>query len=305
MKENIDLNLEFDKNHVSKYDYRVSCDRISAPLVYGSTMLYQLGRIHCNRHTVIPVHTQLNFIELTIATDGKATVYTNGKAVQMQAGDIYVSFAGDFHSISSDSKEPLKYDFITFQSTDSLVCTELDRIIADHHDASARIIHNSLIGKLVSEAINEISVGDAFTDRVMTALLDRIIVGVIRTFNSKNGERIQSSIGEEELLCLKLMNYVDNHIYTINNLRELVSITNYTYNYMSNLFKKVTGDTLLNYYRNRRFEAATLLLKSGQFTISQIAQMLNYSSIYSFSLAFKKKYGYSPTDAKQGVKEEQ
>ena len=298
MKENIDLNREFDKNHVGKYDYRISCDCGSNPITYGSNQLYQLGRLHCNRHTVIPVHTQLNYVELTIATDGRATVYTNGEGVQIEAGDIYVSFAGDFHAITSDSREPLKYDFVSFQSEDPAIVAALEVIIADHHDASARIIRNSLIGKLVSEAINELASSDGFTDRVMTALLDRIIIGVIRTFNSTDKERIQSSIGEEELLCLKLMNYIDNHIYSINNLKELVSITNYTYNYMSNLFKRVTGDTLLNYYRNRRFEAATLLLKSGQFTISQIAQMLNYSSIYSFSLAFKKKYGYSPTEAK-------
>ena len=115
---------------------------------------------------------------------------------------------------------------------------------------------------------------------------------------TSNKERIAGDLGDEEILCLKLMNYIDNHIYSITNLKELEGVTNYTYNYTSNTFKRVTGDTLANYYRNRRFETAALLLKSGRFTIGQVASMLNYSSIYSFSLAFKKRYGYAPTAIK-------
>ena len=287
------------KDYSQRYDYKFSSDNMYEPLTFGNNSLYQLGRIHCHRHTVIPLHTQLNYIELTIATDGKATVITNGEGVEISAGDIYVSFAGDFHSIISNEISPLKYDFITVKTDDPQLNEAFEQIIADRHPSGSRVVRDDVICRLVSQAINEINDRDCFTDRIMESIINQILILLIRAFNTTKPRAVQSGADEAELLCFKLMNYIDNHIYTVKNLRELERITNYTYNYLSNLFKKVTGDTLSNYYQNRRFEAATHLLSSGQFTVSQVASMLGYSSIYSFSLAFKKKYGYPPNKLRE------
>ena len=100
-------------------------------------------------------------------------------------------------------------------------------------------------------------------------------------------------------MALVGMNYIDNHIYSIKNLRELAATTNYSYNYLSNLFKKTTGTTLQGYYHNRRLETAELLISLEDFTVGEIAGMLGYSSVYPFSLAFKKKFGYPPSDVKK------
>jgi len=287
------------KNNVSNYDYRISMDNIHHPFCYGKHFLYQIGRMHCNMYTSIPVHTQLNYIELTVATDGGATVITNGCSVDIQAGDIYVSFAGDFHEIIMNTSAPLKYDFITVQTTDPLICNEFEQIVADRYAAEDRIIRDDYLRQLVARAIHEINNDDTFTDAVMEAIISQIFITMIRNFKSKASHSSDSIANEAQLMCLRLMNYIDNHIYTIKNLREMTEITNYSYNYMSNLFKRVTSDTLMNYYKNRRLQTARLLLQSGQFSVTDISEMLNYSSVYSFSLAFKKKYGYPPSEEKR------
>jgi AraC-like DNA-binding protein len=91
------------------------------------------------------------------------------------------------------------------------------------------------------------------------------------------------------------MNYVDSHIYTLKSLKELGVLTGYNYNYASNVFKAVTGETLLNYYRSKRLKTARLLLNEGKLSVSELSTLLNYSSVYAFSRAFKDKYGVSPT----------
>ena len=80
------------------------------------------------------------------------------------------------------------------------------------------------------------------------------------------------------------------------NLRELCEVTNYNYNYLSNLYKKVTSDTLANYFRSRRLETARLLLAEHTMSVTEIARLLNYSSVYIFSRAFKEKYGVPPSE---------
>lgn len=291
--------MNADIEHITySYDYRISKDNIYRPMKYGTSLLYQIGRMYCNRHTHVPIHSQLNYIELTVVTDGRARVITNGTSVELEAGDIYISFPGDFHEIISDEIFPLKYDFITVMTENEVLFREIDAIIASCHEADTRITCDNSLSRLVADAINEINYADEFTDMVMEALLNRIFVSVIRNFKANGAHLLPKNKTDAELLCLRMMNYIDNHIYTIKNLKELTEISNYSYNYTSNLFKQVTSETLLSYYQNRRLETALLLLQSGQFSVTQVAAMLNYSSIYAFSLAFKKKYGCTPSAKK-------
>ena len=96
--------------------------------------------------------------------------------------------------------------------------------------------------------------------------------------------------------CLKIMHYIDTHIYSIKNLSDLSDTFSYNYSYLSSVFKNTMGFTLLDYYQNRRLDAARLLINEGEFSATAIAGKLNYSSLYSFSKAFKLKYGVSPTN---------
>ena len=281
-----------------KYDYRISSDNLCAPLEYGDNRLFQIGRILCNAHTVIPTHPQLNYIEFTVALDGRGTVITNGERVEIASGDIYLSFAGDFHAIESDRNEPLKFDFLTVQTESEELRRQFDEIVATHKRADSRIVHSDHIRHLIARAIHEVTDPDEFSNRSLRAILDQILVCVIREFKAEEKSDSVSDTRDRKLICLKLMNYIDNHIYTIKSLRELEGVLNYTYNYMSNVFKEETGSTLQDYLRERRFEASLLLLRGGEFSVSHIAELLGYSSVYSFSLAFKRRFGYSPAKEK-------
>ena len=67
------------------------------------------------------------------------------------------------------------------------------------------------------------------------------------------------------------------------------------YDYLSSLFKKTTGRTLLDYYQSSRLRVARSLVKENNLKINEIAELLNYSSVYAFSKAYKNKYGICPT----------
>lgn len=278
------------------YKYKISRDSLYSPLRYGEHFLYQVGRIHCNADSEIPIHTQLDYFELTIATEGKGIVVTNNEPVEVSAGDIYISFAGDFHRIISDKDQPLKFDFITIKSSNETIAASMEEIMALHHAADRRIVRDEVILQLVSRTISEAKKQKKLSEKMMEALITEIFVLLIRDFDVSEHGDVAGSKNEAEMLCFRLMNYIDNHIYSIRNLRELADTTNYSYNYLSNVFKETTGTTLQGYYHNRRLETARLLLSSEEFTVSEVAGMLGYSSLYPFSLAFKKKFGYPPSE---------
>ncbi len=63
--------------------------------------------------------------------------------------------------------------------------------------------------------------------------------------------------------------------------------------YIEKVFKKAYGMSVISYRNKKRMEAAVALLATK--SVSETAYMLGYSSIYTFSNAFRAAYGISPT----------
>lgn len=56
----------------------------------------------------------------------------------------------------------------------------------------------------------------------------------------------------------------------------------------------MTGITISDYYNERRFESARLMIRENRLKVSEISNLLGYNSVYAFSKAFKDKFGTSP-----------
>jgi AraC-like DNA-binding protein len=274
--------------------YHLNMSYIMDPPAFGETRLFQIGRLHCAEGMEIPVHSHLNWFELTLINDGSGTVLTNGTAVPVTRGDIYLSFPGDFHGIVSDVKSPLKYDFYAFNTTSPILSRELEELTRQAMPAARRIFRDERVRYLIADAIAEVNEGGAFSDRLLTAVFDQILLYILRDFRTMAEPRHAAGVGKQEELCYRMMHYIDTHIYTMQSLSDLAEAMRYNYSYLSDLFCKVTKDTLLHYYRTRRLEAARLLLAEGRLTVGEIADLLHYASIYTFSRAFKEAYGTSP-----------
>lgn len=66
--------------------------------------------------------------------------------------------------------------------------------------------------------------------------------------------------------------------------------------YMGSAFKKITGQSIVQYITYLRMEKAKQLLNSKEYKVVQVAEMVGYSDVFYFSKKFKKVHGYSPRD---------
>lgn len=64
-------------------------------------------------------------------------------------------------------------------------------------------------------------------------------------------------------------------------------------------FKEVFGTTVFGYLSQLRMEEARQLLLRGEMNINQIADYIGYKNANHFSTAFKKHFGYNPSELKQ------
>ncbi len=274
--------------------YHLNRSYVRDPLSFGNTRLFQIGRLYCSEHTVVGVHSHLNWFELTIVTEGKGTVITNGTSVPVSAGDIYLSFPGDFHGITPDTADPLKYDFFAFNTVDVALSEELEALTTRVTAADRRVFRDERVRYLVGQAIAEVDGRELYASEILNAQFEQIIRYILRDFHVVTPAKHAFGTGKQEELCYQMMHYIDTHIYTMQSLAELAEAMRYHYSYLSDLFRRVTSETLLHYYRKRRLEAARLLLCEGKLSVGEVAELLHYASIYTFSRSFKEAFGSSP-----------
>ncbi len=77
--------------------------------------------------------------------------------------------------------------------------------------------------------------------------------------------------------------------------RAIAVIYNYSYSYLRTLFKQRTGKSPNRFLTEVRMKKAEELLKTGKYTISEVANMTGYSDSGYFSRIYKQHFGFPPS----------
>lgn len=266
---------------------------VKDPLKFNDFYLFQIGRLYFAPSDFMHLHAHKDFFELTIITDGEGEVITNGTPTPVRRGDIYLSLPCDMHEIRSSKDAPMKYDFFSFR-TENTAYLPLFEEISRFLRVEDRVFSDERISALVCDAIMEFTKDSPFSKELLYSIFTQIIVYIIRDFSSATPHEKRRNASQSDAICYQIMNYIDTHIYTMKSLEELAPVMKYNYSYLSTLFKKTTGNTLLSYYYAKRLDVARILILENSLNISEIAEQLGYSSLYAFSRAFKEIYGASP-----------
>jgi YesN/AraC family two-component response regulator len=106
---------------------------------------------------------------------------------------------------------------------------------------------------------------------------------------------------KKSILIEKIKNIVVEMIHYSDELPKtnfsvyLAEKLDYDYNYVSQVFSEVKGITIEHFIIAHKIERAKELLIYNELTLTQIAEMLHYSSVAHLSNQFKKVTGLTPT----------
>ncbi len=78
-------------------------------------------------------------------------------------------------------------------------------------------------------------------------------------------------------------------------IEQMAGMAGLSVRHFRNLFQKATGESPKKYYNQVRLTLGRELLRQRQFTITQIASRLGFSSPYHFSREYKRLFGISPS----------
>ena len=146
----------------------------------------------------------------------------------------------------------------------------------------------------ISVDLGEVEIVETITDDTKNELAVHLKLFGFEIIDDKKS-RIIDKI---KTLIIDLVHNKNNEINT--NLSDyLVSHLMQDYNTLSNLFSEVESTTIEKFFISQKIEKVKELLIYDEMNLSEIAFMLNYSSVAYLSNQFKKVTGFSPTYFKQ------
>lgn len=101
---------------------------------------------------------------------------------------------------------------------------------------------------------------------------------------------VMSSMGEP------MLEYMQNNLYSNITMDDLSKHFLLGKTQLYKVFYEKYGKSPIKYYAELKIIEAKKLLREEKYSVTQIADMLGYSSVHTFSRAFRNVEGFSPTD---------
>ena len=153
---------------------------------------------------------------------------------------------------------------------------KLDRLVAS--------IHNNETDQLINK--------EWFLD-----LVEKIICHEHGNYLALNGLHSVKLETRKELL--RRLNsgkqFMDENFLTISEVNEAALASNMSEFHFFRSFRQAYGITPYQYMLNRRLEFANGLIKRNEMSITEISLHCNFPDLFTFSKAFKRRYGVSPS----------
>lgn len=112
--------------------------------------------------------------------------------------------------------------------------------------------------------------------------------------------RMQISCSNTDKDINRAINYIHENFRNNFSGSEISQYCSVSLSHLRSKFLKQTGMTITKYRDNLRIENAEEMIKSNNFTMTEIASQLGYCDVYHFSKTFKKIKGISPTEVLSG-----
>ena len=92
----------------------------------------------------------------------------------------------------------------------------------------------------------------------------------------------------------QMLGYIHEHYDSGISLQQMAEQIHLSREGCCRLFKKMTGKTITGYLGEYRLGKSLQLVQSGQYSITQVAEMNGFSNASRFASAFRKRFGYNP-----------
>ncbi len=225
--------------------------------------------------------------ELFFITRGHGVFQVRQERFPVAINDLVVVNTSVPHTETSQNGSPLEYIVLGVEGLETL--TDLGGCALLHLLGEQEAVTTCL--RQMAREIRERQPG---CDEVCQKLLEIILLRLLRREDFALGRAPEGPRGSRE--CDLVRRYIDNHFkenLTLDQLAGMVHVSKY---YLSHAFRKEFQTSPISYLISRRIQESKFLLRETDLSLSQIAQILGFSSLSYFSQSFRRLEDMSPLE---------
>ena len=225
--------------------------------------------------------------ELFFITGGHGVFQVRQEQFPVAINDLVVVNTSVPHTETSSNGSPMEYVVLGVEGLETL--TDITGSALLHLLGEQEAVTTCL--RMMVQETREPRAG---CDEICQNLLEIILLRLLRREDFALGEAPAGPRVSRE--CDLVRRYIDNHFkenLTLEQLSGMVHISKY---YLSHAFRKEFDISPISYLIVRRIQESRFLLRETDHTLSQIAQILGFSSLSYFSQSFRKLEGISPME---------
>lgn len=234
-----------------------------------------------------------SYWELTYVDKGELLTTIDGVSYHLKQGDLIFYAPMQFHTQSTFEKISSSYLTINFKMNFNhadLLCNKIFSLKRDSYF-------------IVTRLIEELSNDNLYSNDLSLCYLKQLIIQMLRLdnshFHSKPTTHMQQTY-ENELLNDILL-YIDDNIYEKISVSTLCEHFCISTSMLHSLFRKNMNNTAKNYINELKLSKSKELIRNSTHTLSEISEMLGFSSIHYFSKKFKSYFNISPTEYSKSI----
>ena len=234
-----------------------------------------------------------SYWELTYVDKGELLTTIDGVSYHLKQGDLIFYAPMQFHTQSTFEKISSSYLTINFKMNFNhadLLCNKIFSLKRDSYF-------------IVTKLIEELSNDNLYSNDLSLCYLKQLIIQMLRLdnshFHSKPTTNMQQTY-ENELLNDILL-YIDDNIYEKISVSTLCDHFCISTSMLHSLFRKNMNNTAKNYINELKLSKSKELIRNSTHTLSEISEMLGFSSIHYFSKKFKSYFNISPTEYSKSI----
>ena len=249
-------------------------------------------------HSTLHTHP---FTELFYVVDGKGEFNIQGQRFPVKANDFVIINPQVEHTELSSPDESLEYIVL---GINGLSFSNLTPVSEGGHPFSFFNLRDEQkdILRYLNAMVQEATSQSMSYELVCHNLLEILLIKILRHqhFDLEVGKQSKAT---KDISFIK--HYLETYYHESIQLEDLASMTHLSRFYISHSFKKEIGMSPMEYLIAIRIKESKILLRTTNYSISQVADIVGFTTPTYFSKQFRKSTGISPTDYReqfQGVK---
>ena len=236
-----------------------------------------------------------DYYELTYIDHGTLDTTVDGHSYRLSKYDLILYYPGQFHTQSTDSQSTCSYLTITFDMDNKLPGDLKNRVFHTRKD----------IYQVLSEFMKSIQSDGHLNSELVLLYLKQILI-LLYQFDDEVEESTSITANPmqehyESTLLNEILVFVNNNVYKQFTVEDLCTKFSISRSSLQNLFKSNIHITPKQYISNVKLNQAKIMIHEHNQTISEISDILGFTSIHYFSRKFKLQYGISPTDYAKSI----